>query len=190
MESSYSLLKRTFVCLFCLFVFNLLAQNQRLREASSHTQLSFQPWLAWPYSPVTFTLWLAAISYLCQFQRAPHSRLAPVLQDWVSQIITLPRSFLAPELLWAFLGWEHLVCSHCSFYNLNDEELLPLGSRSLNAWILITNSTDDLHISRQELAENSIFHRCWIRLLSPGTRCQFPIKWWNAVIISRTPFKF
>lgn len=185
MESSYSLLKRTFVCLFSIYLHRIRDSE---RPQATHSQNSS---LTCPTpKPVTFTLWLAAISHLCQFQQAPHSRLAPVLQDWVSQIITWPRSFLAPELLWAFLGWEHLVCSHCSFYNLNDEGLLPLGSRSLNSWILITNSTDDLHISRQELAENSIFHRCWIRLLSPGTRCQFPIKWRNAVIISRTPFKF
>lgn len=107
------------------------------------------------------------------------------------------RKLSSPTLLWAFLGPESSVQQSLWVSIILMMKAHPLpprprhpGSEPLNSWILITNSTDDLHISRQELAENSIFHRCWIGLLSPCSRCQFPIKWWNAVIISRIPFKF
>lgn len=132
---------------------------------------------------------LAVTSHVCILWQVPWSQLAHTPQSRApGEIVTSPtaQSWVALCLL----GWKFSPALIVNFCNFNEERPFPLRSRSLNSWILITNSTDDLQISRQELAENSIFHRHWIGPLSPGSRYQFPIKWWNAIIIRRIPFKF
>lgn len=131
----------------------------------------------------------AVTSHFYIFWQVPSSQLAPTPQSQApGEIVTSPTTLSWVAL--SLLGWKLGPAFIVSFCNFNEERPLPLRSMSLNSWILITNSADDLQISRQELAENSIFHRHWIGPLSPGSRYQFPIKWWNAIIIRRIPFKF